>query len=140
MPRFLSTHRRQNLRALPMELDRLPVELLVPPRGGRPRIVGLHPADLELPPGRRVFEGLDRPNDRRVEIYLVVSFEGKTISVAGRRIEVLNRIRQTTGMPNDRDTPVPQANQLTEATRLEPRRHQEHVRAGVDLLRERRVE
>src|SRR5207302_8155836 len=67
---------------------------------------------------------------------------GEDEAVAGlaHRVPVVDRVRQAAGGPYDRDRPVAQADQLPQSARLETRRHQEHVGAGVDVLGQYRLE
>ncbi len=83
---------------------------------------------------------LCRPHDRRVELPGVVGGEGEAVALRRHRVVVLDRVREPPGRSHHRDGAVPQGDQLGQTTGLVARRHPQHVRAGVDALRERRVE
>src|SRR5215471_13019417 len=79
-------------------------------------------------------------DDRCEEVPRVVLVEGESGAGARHRVVVVDGVGKPARGPYDRNGAVPQRNQLSETTRLESRRHPQHVRAGVDALRERGVE
>ena len=91
-------------------------------------------------PDRRVPEILRCPHHRGEKLPRVVRPEAETVPRMHRRVEVPNRVGQAARGTHHRDRSVAKCDQLRQAARLKARRHPQHVRAGVDALREGRVE
>ena len=71
---------------------------------------------------------------------MIIGGEDEAVAGLRPRIPVVDGIGQPAGGAHDRDGPVAETDQLTEAAWLESRRHQEHVGAGVNMLGEHRLE
>src|SRR5438132_5468404 len=81
---------------------------------------------------QRAFDGVGEPGR-------FVLGEGEAVA-ARVSVNVAHGVREPADRANYRDRAVAERDQLAEAARLEPRRHEEHVRARIDALCERRIE
>src|ERR1700675_5082074 len=108
-------------------------------RGGLPREILGHPVGLESAPGLWVTESLQRRADALQERLTSVLLKLETGALAGFRFEVLDGVVEADGGAHDRDGAVTQAVNLIESTGLVARGHEEHVRPGLDFVRERVV-
>src|SRR5947209_11687261 len=79
---------------------------------------------------------LDRVRERR----RLVAREREAVPPARIRVEIAYRVREAADGAHHGDRPVAERDELAQPARLEPRRHEEEVRAGVDALRQRGVE
>ena len=66
----------------------------------------------------------------------VVVEEREAVALAGGVVVAEHGIAQAAGLAHDRHGAVAQRDHLGQAARLKQRRHQEHVRAGIDAVRQ----
>ena len=99
-----------------------------------------HPGLLNPPPGPPILKDAQCPPQGTKQRLRRILVERKSSPHASCGVEVLHRIREPAGRVDQRDRAVAQAVHLIQPARLEPRRHQEHVGAGLNEVRQRLVE
>src|ERR1041385_7951994 len=78
--------------------------------------------------------------DRRKKRLAGIVRELKAVTVPRQRVEIFDRVVEAAGRAHNRNRAVFEAVNLIEPARLIARRHQEHIGARFDLVRERVVE
>ena len=97
-----------------------------------------HDASNEVGPAVRA-EALHRAIDRVAERLGLVAAERESVA-RSIPIQVVDGLGEPADGVHDRHGPVAERDELTQAARLEARGHEKEIAAGVDALRERRVE
>src|SRR5690242_20592381 len=99
-------------------------------------MIGGHPLQLQGAPGILKTENSQSSNDSSKEFPRIVVCKNKTVALTRLRVVFLYSISQPTNLANDRDTAITHRDKLAQATGLEARRHQEHITACVNALRQ----
>ncbi len=104
-----------------------------------PRKIFEHRVLDQPPPTLRAIEPIERGIERPHHGGTVVVIEHASGPRPRGRIVMAYRIRETAGAPNHRDGPVPQAVHLIQSAGFVLRRHEKHIAARLDQMRQRLV-
>src|SRR5450755_5139166 len=101
-----------------------------------PGKVPAHPVAHELLPGILLAEGAQRFFNRQQKSFAVVVAKLEAGTLAGASVPMLDRVVEAAGGTDDGNRAVLQAVNLVEAARLVPGRHEKHVTARLNLVRD----